>query len=187
MSLTNLSVQKGFDNCATTYQWQSKQDFWFEFRYGQDEEGSEPSTGKLFHYLKCPNGQATSHRAKFIDKMIQVIPENIAHFGKRLISIEDLGGKGVHLKFGDGTVATYSAVIGCDGNKSETRKYVLGRNKPAAYVQWMGKYCHRGLTPMSKAAKAIGEELAMNNEVYLGVHGHILTFPIEKGKTFNNK
>ena len=188
MTLIDPSVKQGFDNCATSNQWESKQDTWFEFRYGQDEEGGlEPRTGMLFHRLKCPNGQATSHRAKFLDEMIKLIPENIAHFGKRLVSVEDLGDEGVHLKFRDGTKATHAAVIGCDGIKSETRKYVLGRDNPKAYPQWTGKYCHRGLAPMEKAVGAIGEELAMNNQVYLGRHGHILTFPVEKGKTYNGK
>ena len=188
MALIDPSVKQGFDNCATSNQWESKQDTWFEFRYGQDEEGAaEPRTGKLFHRLSCPNGQATAHRAKFLDEMIKLIPGDIARFGKRLVSVKDLGDKGVHLKFRDGTEATHTAVIGCDGIKSETRKYVLGHDNPKAYAQWTGKYCHRGLAPMEKAVEAIGEELAMNNQMYLGRHGHILTFPVEKGETYNGK
>ncbi|EHL03619.1 putative Salicylate hydroxylase [Glarea lozoyensis 74030] len=38
---------------------------------------------------------------------------------------------------------------------------------------------------MEKAIEAVGEELAVNSQMYLGHHGHILTFPIEKGKTMN--
>ena len=38
---------------------------------------------------------------------------------------------------------------------------------------------------MEKAVSAIGDDLARNSQMYLGRHGHILTFPIEKGATMN--
>ena len=40
---------------------------------------------------------------------------------------------------------------------------------------------------MSEAIDALGEELAVNNHVYLGKGGHVITFPINKGKTFNGE
>jgi len=39
--------------------------------------------------------------------------------------------------------------------------------------------------PMEKAVEAVGDALARNAQQYLGHHGHVLTFPIEKGKTMN--
>lgn len=38
---------------------------------------------------------------------------------------------------------------------------------------------------MEKAVGAIGDELARNSQMYMGRHGHVLTFPIESGKTMN--
>lgn len=38
---------------------------------------------------------------------------------------------------------------------------------------------------MDKAATLLGDELARNSQMYLGRGGHILTFPIENGKTMN--
>lgn len=38
---------------------------------------------------------------------------------------------------------------------------------------------------MDKAANLLGDELARNSQMYIGRGGHILTFPIEKGKTMN--
>jgi salicylate hydroxylase len=38
---------------------------------------------------------------------------------------------------------------------------------------------------MEKAVKVIGDELARNSQMYMGHHGHLLTFPIEKGQTMN--
>lgn len=41
------------------------------------------------------------------------------------------------------------------------------------------------LDVVDTAAAAIGDELARNAQMYLGHHGHLLTIPIEKGKTMN--
>lgn len=41
------------------------------------------------------------------------------------------------------------------------------------------------LIPMDDAANLMGDELARNAQMYMGHGGHILTFPIEKGKTMN--
>jgi len=185
MQLIDPSVKAAFDHCATTNQWESYSDVWFNIRYGQDTP-TEKRAGKQLHQIKCPTGQATTHRAKFLDEMIKLIPAEIAHFGKRVVDTEEKDGK-VHLKFKDGTEATHTAVIGCDGIKSETRKYILGRDDSAAYAVFTGKYCHRGLATMSEAIEALGERLAVNNHVYLGKGGHVLTFPVERGKTFNSK
>ncbi|KAG0651169.1 Terreic acid biosynthesis cluster A [Hyphodiscus hymeniophilus] len=44
---------------------------------------------------------------------------------------------------------------------------------------------YRGLIPIEKAVAALGEEFARNSRMYLGEHGHMLTFPIGKGMTMN--
>lgn len=31
----------------------------------------------------------------------------------------------------------------------------------------------------------MGDELARNSQMYVGYHGHVLTFPIEKGEIMN--
>lgn len=36
---------------------------------------------------------------------------------------------------------------------------------------------------MQQAVDLLGDELARNAVMYCGPHGHILTFPIEKGET----
>ena len=70
--------------------------------------------------------------------------------------------------------------VGCDRIKSKTRRYVFGRNDPKAYAQCTKKYCYRGLTPIGKAVEAIGEELAVDNQVYLGRVTATATYSIEK-------
>jgi salicylate hydroxylase len=38
---------------------------------------------------------------------------------------------------------------------------------------------------MDKAVGLLGDEVARNSQMYFGHHGHMLTFPIDHGKTMN--
>ena len=186
LTMIDPAIKHGFEKVSTSNLWESKQHVWFDFRYGEDGD-EEGRTGKLFHTLYCYGPQGTMHRADFLDELVKLVPAGIAHFGKRLVALEDLGHSGLRLKFHDGSEATHHAVIGCDGIKSATREYLLGPNNLATHAVFSGKYCHRGLIPMDEAVALLGDELARNNNMYLGHHGHILTFPVQKGKTMNGK
>lgn len=57
------------------------------------------------------------HRAHFLDELVNLIPKQRAHFGKRLVEIEDkctTGGR-VTLRFKDGSSTAADAVVGADG------------------------------------------------------------------------
>ncbi|OJD38031.1 mannitol 1-phosphate dehydrogenase [Diplodia corticola] len=187
MSLIAPEVREGFERVATFNQWDSKKQVWFDFRRGMGHGGShaDQNQGELIHSLPTPSGQAAVHRAHFLDEMVKLVPDDVAKFGKRLDRIENLPDGNVRLHFLDGTDAVHSAVIGCDGIKSRTRQIVLGDDHPAARARFSGKYAYRGLIPMDKAAELLGDELARNSQMYLGYHGHVLTFPIEHGATMN--
>jgi salicylate hydroxylase len=62
----------------------------------------------------------------------------------------------------------HNAAIGCDGIKSKVREFVA----PECAPLFAHKYCHRGVIPMEKVIEVLGEKLAMNNQNYLGNHGH---------------
>lgn len=181
MAMIDPGIHQGFLNCATNNAWPSQQRYWFSFRKGEDP--SSPFGTKFLDY-PCETGQSSVHRARFLDELVSLVPKNIAHFGKKLTDIED---KGAHvvLHFADGTTAEHSAVIGCDGVKSRTREVVLGKDHPATKPTFSGKYAYRGLIPMEDAAALMGDELARNSQMFFGRGGHILIFPIEKGKTMN--
>ena len=83
--------------------------------------------------------------------------------------------------------ARHDIVVGCDGIHSSIRPCLLGTDHPAAHATYSGKYAYRGLIAMEKARELLGDELAMNSQMYFGRHGHVLTFPIEKGKTMNGE
>lgn len=61
----------------------------------------------------------------------------------------------------------------------------LGEDHPSAKAVYSGKFCYRGLVPMEKARELLGDEQAMNAQMYLGDHGHMLTFAVEKGSIMN--
>ena len=114
----------------------------------------------------------------------------MAHLGKRLQSYTQDGPDGpIQLTFVDGTSATCDVLVGCDGIKSNIRKTLLAETSQPenASATFSGKFCYRGLIPMDEAVSLLGEEMAKNAQMYLGRHGHILTFAIEKGKLMNGK
>lgn len=181
MRLIDPAIYDGFLNCATNNGWEEKKDYWFSFRKGEDRS---TKTGSKILDLYCEGGQSSVHRARFLDELVALVPEEIAHFGKRLEDVEDRG-KDVVLRFADGSTVEHSAVIGCDGVKSRVRAMIVGSDHAAVNPTFSGKYAYRGLIDMKDAADVLGDELARNSHMYFGHGGHILTFPIEKGKTMN--
>ncbi|EMC99630.1 hypothetical protein BAUCODRAFT_343349 [Baudoinia panamericana UAMH 10762] len=181
MKLIDSKIYDGFCRCRTNNSWPDRQHYWFSFRKGED---TSSKFGTRFYDMWCETGQSSVHRARFLDELVALVPSEIAHFGKRLESVQDKGDK-VIIRFGDGTSAEHSALIGCDGIKSKVRIALFGNDHPAAHAVFTGKYAYRGLIPMEEAAKLMGDELARNSQMYLGHGGHILTFPIEQGKTMN--
>ncbi|KAF2084573.1 FAD/NAD(P)-binding domain-containing protein [Saccharata proteae CBS 121410] len=184
MALIDPEVREGFNRRATANQWPEKRNLWFDFRRGQAKDNSD-EVDEHFLGLEMPDGAGSVHRAHFLDEMVKLVPDSIAKFGKRLQDLEHLEDGSVKLRFKDGTEATHSCVIGCDGIKSRTRELVLGEDDPAAKAIFSGKYAYRGLIPMETAVERLGEERARNSQMYFGYGGHVLTFPIEKGKTMN--
>ncbi|MCJ1252050.1 hypothetical protein MMC30_009288 [Trapelia coarctata] len=160
---------------------------WFDFRYGMDSRnGNGKKAGDLICAVTTPTepAQSSVHRAHFLDELVKLVPDECASFGKRVDKVEETD-EGVRLRFHYGSSAVHTAVVGCDGIKSRTRKIVLGEGKPESGPTFTGKYAYRGLIPMEKAVGLLGEEFARNGQMYLGYHGHVLTFPIEQGSTMN--
>jgi len=193
MSLIDPAIKEGYDTLATSNAWEEKKPLWFDFNLGVKEEGwkdlappKEWKEGQWIAAVKAGNvGQSSVHRAHFLDVLVKLLPEGVAKFGKRVESVENVEGGRMKLTFQDGTTAIHDAVIGCDGVKSRTREALLGKEHAELHPRFTGKYAYRGLIPMEKAVGAVGEELARNSQMYMGRSGHVLTFPIEKGRTMN--
>ena len=126
------------------------------------------------------------HRAHFLDELVKLVPEGVAQFKRRVLEITeaDDGSGDAVLHFTDGSTAQHSAVIGADGIKSCVRSLVLGDSEAAKAV-FSGKYAYRGLLPMAEAVDILGDETPRTPQMYMGYHGHVLTFPIANGTLFN--
>lgn len=160
---------------------------------------------KLFaETMSTPHGNTTVHRAEFLDAVVQHIPKETAHFGKRLTSIEELrkegdkDGKGPHLRlhFADGSTAETDVVIGCDGIHSKTRHHLsVDKSGPAAApgtdaLVWSGTWAYRGLIPYDDYMAALGTERGellggRTPLMFLGKDRHMLCFPIQHHDTIN--
>jgi salicylate hydroxylase len=198
MKLISPKIHDAFEKCKTTNQWPSKSGSWFTARVGDarkaDKDGYVRGGKKVGDALfdiefGSDRGRGGVYRAHFLDQLVKEIPEGVAQFGKKLVNmglVED-GSGDVECHFADGTKARHNAVIGCDGIKSMTREWLLGKDDPASKAVFSGKYAYRGLIPMDDAVDLLGEEVARNSQMFLGYHGHLLTFPIEKGRTMNGE
>ncbi|KAK4693668.1 salicylate hydroxylase, partial [Lecanoromycetidae sp. Uapishka_2] len=186
MDLIDPKIRKGYERRATHNASPDKKDIWFDFYAGMN-----CGLGKAGDYICAVRDgqkehpvQSSIHRAAFLDELVALMPKENVTFGKRVIEVQETS-HGVRLHFEDGGSAEASAAIGCDGVKSKIRQFVLGDEDPAVHPSFTKKYAYRGLIPMSKAVSLLGDELARNAVMYCGLHGHILTFPIEKGETMN--
>lgn len=91
-------------------------------------------------------------------------------------------GGSVTLRFTDGDEVVVDAVIGCDGVRSVTRPMVVGSD---VVPKFTGEYAYRALVPAHIACETLGDELALNGQLYVGYGGYIITYPVEHGKFIN--
>ncbi|KAH3958683.1 hypothetical protein HBH70_206080 [Parastagonospora nodorum] len=187
-------ILEAFLKCKTGNK--SKHDAWFTIRVGDERRADKDGfvrPGKkvgdaLFDVpLSGGGGRGGIYRAQFLDEMVKSVPEGVAKFDKRMVDLTDAedGSGDMVIHFADGSKAQHNAVIGCDGIKSKARTWLVGKDHPAKDAFFSGKYAYRGLIPMDQAIEMLGEEVATNSQMFLGYHGHLLTFPVQNGKTMN--
>ena len=185
LELIAPELYEGYIERVTLNAFDRKRSTWFDFYAGMDT-----GLGKAgAHIVEVTTGedvlgQCSIHRAVFLDLLISLVPQDTVSFRKRVLGVEETD-SGVRIRFNDGSEAEASAAVGCDGVKSNIRQVVLGSEAESAHPQFTGKYAYRGLIPMIKAVDLLGDELAKNSVMWIGRHGHVLTFPIEKGQVMN--
>ncbi|KAF9892271.1 hypothetical protein FE257_002048 [Aspergillus nanangensis] len=187
MELLKPAIATAYKKHATFHSDDSARErkVWSTYSMGMDGKGSNTlKAGDHIHEVRGSVERSSVHRARFLEAMTDLLPDGYVSFGKKLIDlIENSETNTITLVFEDGTTMEADAVIGCDGIKSRIRQILLGdQNADAAFT---GKYAYRGLIPMGEATAAVGEWAANNAQFYWGYDGHVLTFPIEHGKTMN--
>ncbi|PWY82488.1 salicylate hydroxylase [Aspergillus eucalypticola CBS 122712] len=189
MKYCHDGIYNAFEKVCTRNLWPTKQKVWFDYLDGYNSKNtSQEENGhqKIEFTISNSLGQNGVHRAHFLDEMIKLVPKEISRFNKHLDDIHERISDGkLILKFADGSEDEADLVIGCDGIKSQVRQIIVGADHPSAKPSYTHKYAYRGLVPMDKAVEAIGEELASNSCMHMGPGGHMLTFPVNAGKTLN--
>jgi len=135
-------------------------------------------------------GRACFHRARFLDELLRLIPPSTAQFGKALRSIKPAEDQDENLvlHFADGTTATASAVIACDGIKSIVRRSLLEDypDHPALRPQSTGEYAYRGMFTKERFVSLTKGRLTPGKgTIFCGDHGYIVMYPVEKGAFMN--
>lgn len=181
-AIAGLGIAEPYRNIAdsTPAPWQ---DIWFEWRTGEDAQYLGSSVAKGV-------GQSSVHRADFLDALARQLPAGVARFGKRAQRVEQAGEQ-VQVTFTDGTEHHCDLLIGADGIKSSIRDHVLqGLNQPLAAPRFSGTCAYRGLIDSQQLRQAyrdrgLDEHLIDVPQMYLGLDGHILTFPVKRGRLIN--
>ncbi|MBO3273718.1 salicylate 1-monooxygenase [Pseudomonas sp. Milli4] len=159
------------------------QDVWFEWRRSSD-------AGYLGASVAPGVGQSSVHRADFLDVLASRLPEGIAQFNKRAASVEQQGDE-ARVLFTDGSDYRCDLLIAADGIKSAIRNHVLeGLGAAPVAPRFSGTCAYRGMIDSLRLREAyqaagIDEHLVDVPQMYLGLDGHILTFPVKHGRIIN--
>ena len=124
------------------------------------------------------------NRARFVEQLATLIPASCVSFNKTLVHIDQSPG-GVNLTFEDGSTATHSAVIGCDGIKSIMREIVLGRDHPSLKPVFSDEYAYRALLPRANVDAIFGHDLLSNGNMFCGQEAYVFLYPVDGGKMIN--
>lgn len=185
MKVCHKGIYDAFERVCTYNVWPSKQKVWFDYLDGYDKSYKESGYQEAAFSITNELGQNGVHRARFLDEIIKLLPQDVARFGKRLKSIDEQSNGKLQLSFEDGSSDEVDAVVGCDGIKSRVRQLMFGADHPCARPGYTHKYAYRGLVPMQQAIEAIGEERALNSCMHMGPGSHVLTFPVNHGEVLN--
>ena len=184
MPLIDPYIREAYDKLVTTHAdspgYEHLRDTWFEIIWA-----TEDRSGELLMDLKAPpSGQTSVRRADFQDALVNLVPDKIRHFGKRLDSLNEDDDR-VTMTFKDGTTATADIVIGCDGIKSKVKEYIIPETFGEAQPQYSGMYAYRSVLDMETMIAAVGERRARVSTLYLGKGIYGISYPIMRAEKVN--
>lgn len=143
-------------------------------------------SGRVIGQLGKARGRKTIAREDLVMGWIGLLPADTVSFGKKLQNVSLDDGDKVKLEFTDGTVAQADCLIGADGVRSATRRYLLGEHHPATapknHDQW---YLYSRAVPMDEARQVVKEEWTRNVAILCGSNGYMCSLPIDKGNVLS--
>ncbi|KAF7591842.1 hypothetical protein BBP40_001039 [Aspergillus hancockii] len=184
MPLIDPQIREIYDSLVTTHAdspgYEEFRQTWFEIVWASG--GHEGET--MMNLKALPSGQTTLRRADFLDALVDLVPEEIVEFGKRLESLEETG-EGVTLRFDDGTVAVADVVVGCDGIRSKVKESMLPEESREKQPRYSGMYGYRAVLDMEEMVEAVGEQRARVSTMYIGKGAYGISYPIMRAKKVN--
>ncbi|KIK70566.1 hypothetical protein GYMLUDRAFT_89587 [Collybiopsis luxurians FD-317 M1] len=128
------------------------------------------------------------YRPAFLEAVVALLDPSIIQYNKRCTSVGlSEAGKQI-LHFADGTSHETDLVIGADGIRSITRRYVIGDVSSNNSLVYPNTSAYRGLIPRDDLQRAgVYTDLTNSNRplCFMGSGKHMIVFPI-KGSTVIN-
>lgn len=112
---------------------------YFEIRTAAGEVIKREEWPKMHDYVEV-NKTRFVHRGDFIDTLLQLLPDDMVHIGRKVTGVQDHGER-AKLTFSDGRERTADLVIGCDGIRSLVRNQLFTDRAPV----FSGAHAHRAV------------------------------------------
>ena len=130
-------------------------------------------SGEVTRELPMPEGlygapYLCMHRGDLHDALLSVLPKEIVHLDKRLVGLDQAGGR-VTLRFADGERASADAVVGADGVHSVVRDIIVGPDAPLH----KGRIAYRAVFP---SALMSGRDIGDSRTKWWGLDRHIVIY-----------
>ncbi|KAJ5816247.1 hypothetical protein N7447_008480 [Penicillium robsamsonii] len=153
---------------------------WFEIVWATG--GQEGDT--LMNLKALPSGQTALRRADFLNALVELVPAEFVHFGKRLKTLVERD-DGVVLEFEDGEVVDADVVVGCDGIRSKVKECMIPVGSLRMRPVYSGMYGYRAVLEMGEMVAAVGEMRARVATIYVGQGAYAISYPIMRAKLVN--
>ncbi|KAL5095521.1 hypothetical protein Trisim1_000292 [Trichoderma cf. simile WF8] len=176
--LSRISQKTDPNDSSTTY--------WNAYHPQTKQDAEDESTSLLFQLPGNKLAFWGCVRSQFLLGMVSLLPDNVAKFGKQLVSYDDNDANSkVVLHFADGTTAEADVVLGCDGIHSTTRKTLLGAHHPATRPSYTHTVAYRTMVPIDAGIAALGEDKARKACMHCGPNANMMSYPVMNGTLLN--
>ncbi|QIW94613.1 hypothetical protein AMS68_000131 [Peltaster fructicola] len=160
-----------------------KENVWMQIRYGA-KTAKHADYELITELMAPPTGNMAAHRNDLLSLLASRLPQGVASFDKKLVTIDQTDSN-VTLDFEDGTSATASVAIACDGIHSSARRAILGLDDPASVPHFVHDGAYRAMIPVRDMQALLGEENGRMSQVLLGPNGYIIMYAVAGGGNMN--
>lgn len=140
---------------------------YFEIRTATGDVIKREEWPKMHEYAQV-NKTRFVHRGDFIDTLLNLLPEDMVHIGRKVADVEDQGDHAT-VTFTDGERVTADLVIGSDGIRSLVRDRMFSHNEPV----FSGAHAHRAVI---SADDVHGMAVDNNLRLYMDDKGTMVYF-----------